>query len=96
MAIYYTRDQQNLFDVALQLYGDSQYILQVCLDNDLSLSTELVAFQPIQYDDTVFKQTNSTIYLALNNNAIVSADLDPDTNAMLDHNPEDYDAHDHN
>jgi hypothetical protein len=96
MNTYLVREGQNLFDVAVQLYGDAQYILQVCIDNGLSLDDDLYGFQPIVYDDTVFKLSNSTVYLALNGVSIVSSDLEDDNDAMVDHNEADYNYNDHN
>nr|GFD52362.1 hypothetical protein [Tanacetum cinerariifolium] len=71
MAIYKVREGQNLFDLAVQLYGDAQSILQICVDNELSLTADIAGNDLITYDDNILRQTNATLYLALNSVDIV-------------------------
>lgn len=95
MATYTIREGQNPFDIAIQLYGDAQYIVKICIDNNLSLTADLVGFQLINYDDTILKQTNSTVYLALNGISIVSSDSNSGDD-LVDHNASDYTSEEHN
>ena len=49
---YVVKAGQGIYDVAIQLYGDAQYSVKLCTDNDLTI-TDSIEGLTLTYDDTV-------------------------------------------
>ena len=49
---YVVKAGQGIYDVAIQLYGDAQYSVKLCTDNDLTI-TDAIEGLTLTYDDTV-------------------------------------------
>jgi hypothetical protein len=49
---YVVKAGQGIYDVAIQLYGDAQYSVKLCTDNDLTI-TDIIEGLTLTYDDTV-------------------------------------------
>ena len=49
---YVVKAGQGIYDVAIQLYGDAQYSVKLCTDNDLTI-TDSIEGITLTYDDTI-------------------------------------------
>ncbi len=49
---YVVKAGQGIYDVAIQLYGDAQYSVKLCTDNDLTI-TDSIEGLTLTYDDTI-------------------------------------------
>jgi hypothetical protein len=49
---YVVKAGQGIYDVAVLLYGDAQYSVKLCIDNDLTI-TDSIDGLTLTYDDTV-------------------------------------------
>jgi hypothetical protein len=49
---YVVKAGQGIYDVATQLYGDAQYSVKLCTDNDLTI-TDSIEGLTLTYDDTI-------------------------------------------
>jgi hypothetical protein len=49
---YVVKAGQGIYDVAIQLYGDAQYSVKLCTDNDLTI-TDSIEDLTLTYDDTI-------------------------------------------
>jgi hypothetical protein len=49
---YVVKAGQGIYDVAIQLYGDAQYSVKLCTDNNLTI-TDSIEGLTLTYDDTI-------------------------------------------
>ena len=49
---YVVKAGQGIYDVAIQLYGDAQYSVKLCTDNDLTI-TDSIEGLTLTYDETI-------------------------------------------
>ena len=50
--LYAVKNGQDIYSVAVQLYGDAQYSVKLCTDNDLTI-TDSIEGLTLTYDDTI-------------------------------------------
>jgi len=50
--LYVVKNGQGIYDVAVLLYGDAQYSVKLCTDNDLTI-TDLIDGLTLTFDDTI-------------------------------------------
>ncbi len=53
MTTYLALENQSVYDLALQLYGDVDGAVKLCVDNNLALDADVEAGTPIVYDETL-------------------------------------------
>ena len=70
MAKYKVKGSQNLYDIALHLYGTVEGLFDLLISNpNLNMNTELIAGMELEYHDTFI--INPSIVNQLNDNNIV-------------------------
>lgn len=74
MKEYTVRHGQNIYDVALQLYGSIEGVFDILVNNDLSLNSELKPGDIIRYDESF--RINSGIIKTLEDNEVIPANGD--------------------
>jgi hypothetical protein len=60
-------NNQSLFDIALQVYGDATGAFQLALDNDLSITADLTPGQTLKYDPVNVINRQVVEYYQINN-----------------------------
>lgn len=52
MAVFTVDKSQNILDICLQLYGSTQYLFQLCRDNNLSIDGDVSIGDELYFDET--------------------------------------------
>lgn len=74
MKEYTVRNGQNIYDVALQLYGSIEGVFDILVNNNLSLNSELKPGDVIRYDEGF--RINSGIIKVMEENNVIPANGD--------------------
>lgn len=89
-AVYNVRENQSLIDVAMQVYGTTDYLVKLCQNNALTLDSDLVSNQAIIYDAALSQQSTLPNYLKLNSLFIATGQVEilGETPTLLEHSIE--------
>lgn len=63
---------QNLFDIALQTQGDIRSVIEVALQNELSITDVLFSGVQLQIEPTTFKNNDIVTYYQRRNQSIAT------------------------
>lgn len=99
--LYTIKEGQTLMDVALQLYGTVDYLVKLCVDNNVGLNDDLTGGTELAYDVDLFSLSPISNKLQLNNVFIATAgellvNIRPLLASLLEHSPSEYSAPEHN
>jgi len=84
-------DRQNIVDIAIQYYGSAASVIDLCIDNNLELDSNLAAGQTLLIQDTYPDSANGDIADYLQGNTIVVVSMNEpllpnDFDYLLDNN----------
>ena len=79
--IWITNNNQTIYDLAIQLYGDVSFAQKIALDNNLNFDYQSNTGDQIQFElgDTT---TNNTQLLLVNNNKIIATGFKTQTPSL--------------
>jgi hypothetical protein len=95
MTTYQVYEYQTLTDLAVQLYGDAQLVVKLCLDNNLTLDDELTGAFTLVYDETLTALSDPASYLNVTDQFVATYSQD-DNGGMLEHSSQEHTQEEHN
>jgi hypothetical protein len=98
---YVVKENQTLLDIALQVYGSCDYVVKLCVDNQLSLNDDLRGGTVVLYDVELFKLSpisNKLLLneLYLNTGGELLESTEPAVEQMLEHSEAEHTITEHN
>ena len=94
MKTYTIHQGQSLIDIALELYGAAEMVVQLAVDNGLSLDADLAGTQILSYDDAITATVDTATYFRLNNLHVVTTGTG-DESSLYEHNASEYGGAEH-
>lgn len=83
-------DRQNIVDVAIQYYGSAAAVIDLCIDNNLELDTDLVPGTALLIQDTYPDDADSDVADYLQGNSVVVVSMSEDNDVALGTNDNEF------
>lgn len=98
---YTVKEGQTLLDITLQVYGSIDYLVKLCLENNIDINSNLEGGTILVIDDNLFALSPISNQLNLSNIFINTGgelleNTQPALAVMLEHNEEEYTNKEHN
>lgn len=72
-------DRQNIVDIAIQCYGSAAAVIDLCIDNNLELDSDLTPGMQLLIQDTYPESADSDVADYLQGNSVVVVSLGDDS-----------------
>jgi hypothetical protein len=72
MATYLVKPNQSVLDMALQLYGSLDNLVEICQFNGITLTQEVPLGTPLAFDKSRQTESATASYLALNSRPVMT------------------------
>lgn len=90
MKNYTVKNNQNIYDLAIQLYGDNSYFIKLLTDNNITDINQNLTNMTLVYDETIYLQnvyTRNNINIATHDYFTDNVDIiDAGFDAVLNYN----------